>query len=194
VGAKAETNSFIAPQLSFGGGAFVELAPADDPSSAIDGSLGAESLRLAAHYAVSGRASEAAGTAHFDWGALSLEGCPFRLRWGSARIDACAAFQAGFLRGHGDQVSAPQSLAEPGDPLRGWLSAAPLLRVKWTFFRSWFLDADGSVVIPLRRDKFVFDQPPPSDSRVYYEVPLVGAAAGIGIGYRFDDRTGDRRP
>jgi hypothetical protein len=194
VGAKGETNSFIAPKLSFGGGAFVELAPVDDGAGAvpIQGSLGVEALRVGVHYAVTGTVQQSVGSAHFDWAALSLEGCPARVRSASVQLDVCAVFAGGLLRGHGDRVSDPGLEFQPGDPLRPWWSIAPLLRVKWTFFGSWFVDAEGSLMIPLRRDRFVFDQPP--ERRLLYEVPKLGAGAGLGIGFRFDDRERDRRP
>jgi len=175
IGAKAETNSVIAPHLSFGAGVFVEL----------------EAVRLVAHYAVTGTIQQDTGSAHFDWAALSLEGCPARPRWGAVGLDLCGAFAGGVLRGHGDDVPAPLQSFQAEDPLRPWWSVAPLLRVSWALSRSWSIEAEGSLVIPLRRDTFVFKQP---ERRVFYEVPTLGAAAGLGIGYRFDDRKSDRRP
>jgi hypothetical protein len=196
IGARAEGNALIAPQLAFGGGAFVELAPsdADTEGPALRGSFGIEAVRVAAHYALTGTVRQTEGAARFDWGALSLEGCPFHIHWRKVGIGACAAFEVGFLHGRGEELSDAPTPLQPETPLLPWYSVAPLLRVKWAFLHSWFLDAEGSLMVPLRRDTFVFQQPPAQPRLVFYEVPRVGAGAGIGIGYRFDDRERDRRP
>jgi hypothetical protein len=175
--------------LALGGGAFAELALADeglgDGASVV--SFGMSAVRLGFHYARTGTIHQAGtvGAAHFDWAAASLEGCLFRVRFGGgADARVCAAFDVGALRGRGEDVPLPEA------PVRPWFGLAPTVRFQWLMQSSWFLDAEGSLIVPLRRDTFVFEGP----TTKFHDVPGVGAGAGIGIGYQLGDRGRQSRP
>jgi hypothetical protein len=88
-------------------------------------------------------------------------------------LRACGAFEGGALRGRGEQVPLSKT------PLRPWWSVTPQLRLQWFFARSWFVDADGGLVVPLRRESFVFEDP----TTTFHEVPVLGSRWAIGLGY-----------
>jgi len=151
-------------------------------------SLGLPTLRLTARYARTATVHRAEAAAQFDWGALGLEACFARVRL-APRVDwqACGAFDAGFLRGQGDELALTRT------PVRPWFSAGPLLRFQWFFRRPWFFDAEAELVVPLRRETFVLDQPSTAPT-IFYEVAPLGGGAGIGLGFELGDRDSDLRP
>jgi len=176
----------MAPSIAVGAAAFGEVARwNDDDGEAAGAPLGLSTLRLGVHYAGTGTVRQAGGGATFDWAVLGVEGCFVRIRLARrADVHGCAVFDVGVLRAQGEEIPAPEG------PIRPWLSAAPVLRIQWFIASSWFLDVEGLLVVPLRRDTFVFENPP----RTFHAVPPVGARAGLGLGYQFGDRGRGLRP
>jgi hypothetical protein len=185
VGADAEVAAAITPTPALGGGAFAEIASSAAEDGIAETPLGLSSFRLAVHYAQTATVHRDGAAASFDWASLGLEGCALRVRLGRrADARACAAFDAGALWGQGGDVARPES------PIRPWWSVAPLLRFQWFASSSWFLDAEAALIVPLRRDTFVFEDP----TVVFHTVPPVGARAGLGLGYELGDRNRGERP
>ncbi len=169
-GARAELGQFVAPRLPLGAGAFLELGQGGERTSGLD----VWSVRASMHYAATGTVQRAAGAAHFNWAALRLESCVLRLRLAStASLDACAAVDFGALHGSGE-------VAQPAAPLRPWFSVEPLVRLPWFFSGPVFLEAEAALILPLRRETFVFEP-----RTVYYEVAPAGPAVAFGLGYGF---------
>jgi hypothetical protein len=170
VGGRFELGQFVAPRVPLGVGAFLELGRADDRHSI----LGLWALRIGPHYAATGSIDRAAGPAHFNWAALRLEGCVLRLRLAPpASLDACAAFDVGGLRGSGE-------VSQAKNPTTPWFSVAPVLRLPCFLSGGWFLEAEVALILPLRRETFVFE---PRD--LFYQVAPAGPAAAFGLGYAF---------
>jgi hypothetical protein len=179
LGARAEVGAFVAPHAALGAGAFLELARPESWRLAEPGThgsgLGVWTLRVGAHYAATGQIERDVGAAHFNWAAVRLESCLLRLRFAaSASLDACAAFDLGAIHGVGE-------VAESQPSTTPWISAGPVIRVPWFFAGSWFLEAEGALVVPLRRETFIFGP----QRVVFYEVPPAGPAAALGVGYGF---------
>ena len=170
VGGHLELGQFVAPRVPLGVGAFLELGRTNDRLLV----LGLRALRIGLHYAATGSVDRAAGPAHFNWAALRLEGCLLHLQLASpASLDACAAFDVGGLRGSGEVNQAK-------NPTTPWLSVAPVLRLPCFFSGGWFVEAEAALILPLRRETFVFE---PRD--LFYQVAPAGPAAAFGLGYAF---------
>jgi hypothetical protein len=170
MGGRFELGQFVAPSVPLGVGAFFELGRVNDSHSA----LGMWALRTGLHYAATGSIDRAAGPAHFNWAALRLEGCVLRLRLAPpASLEACAAFDVGGLRGSGE-------VNQARSPTTPWFSVAPVLRLPCFLSGGWFLEAEAALILPLRRETFVFE---PRD--LFYRVAPAGPAAAFGLGYAF---------
>lgn len=124
----------------------------------------------------SGTVQTEGGDADFTWTAARLWMCPWR--WpsaGSASLAACAAFEAGALKGRGfntDQAE-EQTTAwlAPGGFVRGEVRPAQILA----------LALDAGFGVPLVRTDFYFD---PGISA--FKVPWLGAFAVLGIRLQTD--------
>ena len=126
---------------------------------------------------------EECGCRAFSMGDGAVEGCFFRLGFTRrAAIEGCGAVDLGLLHGQGD-VGVPSSATRP------WFDVAPLARFRWDLAEHWFVEASAALVVPLRRETFIFDP-----RTVFFEVPVAGPAAAVGIGYAFGDRPNQSRP
>jgi hypothetical protein len=171
--------------LALGSQLFAELALDDDAFRNAGIAVGVSLARVGVRYLRSPTVRRAGAAAHFELATLDLEGCLVGLRVASrATTHLCFAFDAGVLRGQGED--APLTRA----PMQPWFDVSPRLRLEWFFHRSWFLDLQANVVVPLRRDTFWFDDPP----TIFHEVPAWGAGGGIGLGYELGGRVAGLRP
>jgi hypothetical protein len=141
-------------------------------------------LRLTAHVAGTGSLTNDTGGARFFWASASLELCVMRRRLSSAvRIDPCASFEAGLLRGTGE-------IAHPDTATRPWLAVGPTLGLEAALSAAWFLALRGGVTLALERDTFVFGPP----RKEVYQPPVWGGFGSVGVGYRFGDQSAPIRP
>jgi hypothetical protein len=122
-------------------------------------------------------ASGASGSAaSFQWLAARLEGCPTALHLvGRTWAYPCAGFELGRIDAQGLHIS------KPAQDTVLWETLFAALRVRSDIVGILFMEAQGAVVAPLRRQTFMFEQP----TAVVYEVPAVGAMAEAGIGVHF---------
>lgn len=134
-------------------------------------SLVAPSMRARFERASSARQT-AAGGAEFTWTAGSIDLCPLAWSPGRFRNEACLRTEAGTMAGAGLGLQPVRTSVRP------WLSVGPAVRGRWTLRSPLFLEIEGSMGVPLFRDRF-FVQP----NATVFRVPLfeLGVAAGAGI-------------
>lgn len=171
LGARGEVNTFVSGVLpSFGG--YVELDLAlwrpiawIQPRARL-GFL--QSLTRTSHEA-------APSIVDISWTSAVVELCPARARL-SARwsLDPCAGAHAGVLAAHAPNV--PDS----GTRRRPWFDAGVLLVGRFQPTARLFVEATVGAWVPLRREALRVDP-----DGVASEPPRVGAAAGLGLGWRF---------
>ena len=90
------------------------------------------------------------------------------------RAGPCLGAELGALTGTGADL--PNATSET----RFWAAGDVRLRVRLEPKEAWFVELAGALVLPLTRYTFVFREP---DTRIY-EVPWLGAAAGLRLGFR----------
>ena len=120
--------------------------------------------------------------AEFQWAAAMVEGCPIRLLALDARVALypCLAFHLGVLRGQGQHLDRPESTTDL------WADLGPVARLRVAVSAHLFLEAQGMLVLPLRRLTFdVQDAGPTQAPTTVFTVPPLGALAGIGVSYEF---------
>jgi len=118
--------------------------------------------------------------AEFQWAAAMVEGCPIRL----VALDAwvafypCLAFHLGVLRGQGQNLDRPEKTTDL------WSDLGPVARIRVTVSPRLFLEAQGMLVLPLRRLTFdVRDSGPTLPPTTVFTVPSLGALVAIGVSY-----------
>jgi hypothetical protein len=117
--------------------------------------------------------------ASFDWAAIALEVCPFRvpLAIPELTLDTCAGSHLGIIRGAGYGVS------RPFETLTWWADAGATIRLRFSIQQHWLLEAQGGVLLPLHRTTFeIIDGGVPT---TVYAVPSWAGSAGFGAAYRF---------
>jgi hypothetical protein len=110
------------------------------------------------------------------------EGCPFWLVTKDSRVAVftCLTFHAGVLRGHGRNLDQTETTTNV------WSDLGPVVRLRVAVSERLFLEAQGTIVLPLRRLTFdVQVSGPGRPSTPVFTVPWVGALAGIGLSYAF---------
>jgi hypothetical protein len=110
----------------------------------------------------------------FTWTAGRLDACAGA--WPGAVVSptACLRWEVGTLEGTGSHI------APADDVLRPWVASGPVLRGKWSLPWHLFLDAEGSALVRLLSDRFVF-----LPDRVIEQVPRVGVSGAGGLGVDF---------
>jgi hypothetical protein len=167
VGASLDAVTAIAPTLSAGGDAFVEV---DSRSSAAL----APSFRLAARY-VTTAVGSSTREADFARATLHADACPLRIGDDvglSART--CVTSDVGLLHVRGVDV------ANPASANRFWLDVGVLLRARWSV-TSYFVEASAGLFAPLTKDTYVFTTP----RIVVHEIPSFAGIFSLGGGVRF---------
>ncbi len=115
-----------------------------------------------------------------------LRGCFLPLRT-SLEVGGCVGLEVGDLRGQGFGPSVPsQYLFTPGNGGGLWIATTLSGRVSWRIARSFALDLDVGLVVPLERDLFEFENPaaPNAPLPLHQAGPVEGRAA-IGPEVRF---------
>ena len=120
--------------------------------------------------------------ATFRWAAVAVEGCPLRLvaHESTIALYPCLAFHLGVLRGQGRHLDRPSNTANL------WADIGPLVRLRVAVATRLFLEAQGMLVLPLRRLSFdVQDAGPAQAPTTVFSAPRLGVLAGIGVSYEF---------
>jgi hypothetical protein len=169
------------------GGVDVALASDVEPRIVVAGSpyvgwratgarLFAPSLRLAFILATTGMIPLTGGTAAFTWTVGRLDGCPIAWPRGALRVAECMRLEAGALEAAaGTEVSGPRTV------LRAWVAAGALARAEWSFFPPVFVDIEAGALVRVTQDRFYFS---PGNTPAF-DVPPLGATAGVGVGVLF---------
>ena len=115
------------------------------------------------------------GSAEFEWAAAQLTLCPAGLRPGEDwDLRACAAFQAGRLRGIGFRT------LDPATKAIFWGSAAVELEARYRLVGPSWLGWEGAFTMPFSRERFYLEP-----SHTLHRVPAWGLSFGIGLGLKF---------
>jgi hypothetical protein len=157
----------VAPRVAFGGA----LALANRPSGG--GAISAVGLEV--DYLATGthHVGTASSTFNFIYARPAL--CSVALRWqGESGIAPCLASELGAVTGSGTNVPYGSTRT------RVWATADVGLRLFQTLGAKWFVEAEGSVVLPITRYRYVFLDP----NTPVYSVPSAAAAAWLRIGAR----------
>ncbi len=174
-------------RLRWSGGVGVTLVAAQNPSLVLatpvhfEGSyerpsLFSPSARLSFVLIGKGGLNETpVGRAYFRWTYAALDGCP--VRWSPVRtitMRPCAGMEGGTLAGGGLLIGLARNETRP------WLAARAYGRIDWTFLDTLTVEMQIGGVVPLTRDRFVFDP-----ATLIYQAPIVMPFAGLGLGVRF---------
>ena len=111
-----------------------------------------------------------------------VEGCPIRLVALDTRVALypCLAFHVGVLRGQGQNLDRAEKTTDL------WSDLGPVARIRVAVSARLFLEAQGMLVLPLRRLTYdVRDSGPTRAPTTVFAVPSLGALAGIGVSYAF---------
>lgn len=109
------------------------------------------------------------------FGALALDGCPFRYHSGSLELSPCALAAIGFLEMTG------RGVAEPATVNRAWLSAGVDLQLAWLLGRGIVFEGALGATVPLARHRYYTNTP----DQVVAATPVVSPLLRLGLGYRF---------
>jgi len=165
----------MSPTTGVGGVVFVEAAA---PGTAVFGPV----LRTGLFLNQSSVTSASGAGATFQWATAMAEGCPIRLVAKASQVAllSCLSFHAGILRGHGRNLDRTETTTN------AWADTGPVARIRVAISERLFLEAQGTIVLPLRRLTFdVQDGGPGRPPTPVFTVPWVGALAGIGLSYAF---------
>jgi hypothetical protein len=168
LGAAANAWGAVAPRAAWGGSAFLDWSgwgPTDFTPS----------VRLGVGVAESPPSAAGRGSAAFRLVAVRVAGCPFLLATGPLVTRPCVGLDFGALHGMGS------GLIHSFRQTRTWgdLGVGPRLQLR--LGRSWVLEGEATLLLPLIRDTFVFEQP----RTIIHEVPVVSAAGALGLGWLF---------
>ena len=165
----------MSPTPGLGGLLFVEAAA---PGAAVLGPV----LRAGLFLNQSDVTLASGAGAEFQWALAMVEGCPLRLVALDSRVALypCLAVHLGVLRGQGRSLDRPEKTTDL------WSDLGPVARIRVAVSARLFLEAQGMLVLPLRRLTFdVKDAGPAQPSTTVFAVPQLGALAGIGVAYEF---------
>lgn len=109
------------------------------------------------------------------FGALALDGCPYRYHSGSLELSPCALATIGFLEMTG------RGVPEPVTVNRAWLSAGVDLQLAWLLGRAVVFEGSLGATIPLARHRYYTNTP----DQVVAATPVVSPLLRLGLGYRF---------
>jgi hypothetical protein len=165
----------VSPTTGLGGLLFIEAAA---PGAGVLGPV----LRAGLFMSQSHGALASGAEAKFQWAAALVEGCPTRLTLLQARVTlhACVALHLGALRGQG------RSLERTEETTDLWADLGPVARIRLAIQEHLFLEAQGMLVVPLRRISYdVYYTGPSGSPTTVHTLPWVGALVGMGISYQF---------
>jgi hypothetical protein len=166
MGAEVFVTTLVSPSSTPGAGVFADLV--GQPPAWL-------ALRAGLRLAASAESETDAGTARFTLIAARLGACVPRLplsdRW---MICPIAGVETGAFNARGTETSGGRSAT------RAWLALGAGLRLEWRLTSQLFAELEGEGVMPVIRDRFVFDEP----ETTVHEPPFVGANAAIGLSYR----------
>jgi hypothetical protein len=175
VGMHGQATFHTGPTTGLGAALFI------DASAPGDG-LPSPALRLGLSANRSEKTLTSGAGATFTWTTLVAEGCPVRLvRPGiPLAFQPCLAVHVGLLRGQGE------NLDERAQATNLWADLGPVGRVRAAIAKHLVVEAQVTVLFPLRRITFeVQDAGPGSASSTVYAVPHIGARVGLGLAYEF---------
>ncbi|HEV8548923.1 MAG TPA: hypothetical protein VGQ57_07845 [Polyangiaceae bacterium] len=157
----------VAPRVAFGGTLELGWRPRSvGPISAAGVELWY--LRTAEHHTETAKSV-------FQYYYVRPSLCSVVLRWQEeSGIAPCVAFELGAVTGTGSHV--PVSTSDT----RLWAAGDLGLRLFQTLGPQWFVEADGSIVLPFTRYEYVFTDP---DTHVY-SVPGAASAVSLRLGAR----------
>ncbi len=174
-GAHGGVSQRMSPTTGLGGLLFVEAAA---PGVDVLGPV----LRAGLFLNRSDATLASGAGAEFQWAAVMVEGCPIRLVAGESGVAfyPCLAFHLGVLRGQGRHLDQTENTTDL------WSDLGPVARIRVAVSARLFLEAQGMLVLPLRRLTFdVQDKGPAQAPTTVFAVPLFGMLAGIGLSYEF---------
>lgn len=174
-GADGEASLGLLPTAGFGGLLFVEAAA---PGRSVLGPVLRAGLFLNQSHELLTKGAQA----ELQWVAARLEGCPARLFFFDSVLaaHACLDFQLGALRGQGRNLDRSQKTTDL------WADLGMLARARVAISARLFLEAQGMLVVPLRRLTYqVYDAGPSGTATTVHRVPRLGVLVGIGMGYQF---------
>jgi hypothetical protein len=172
IGQRVTVQSAVMPGIELGLGVHAEVA-----SKAAG--LFAPLIRVGALIARSGTLQEEHGTAELDWITARVTACP--IRFGSDHglsVRPCAFADAGRLHGAGDKI------ANADEKSVFWTAAGAEATAAARIVGPLRVGVDAGILVPLRRDRFVFDVSA-GEQELIHEVPVAGFSAGIGLGLPF---------
>lgn len=172
-GAAGQASFAVSPTVGAGGSLFLEAASpvASGWSPALRAGLFASQSDA--------RLASGAG-ARFQWAGTLVEGCPVRLALADAwlTLRPCLFLRLSALRGTGRELDEPKQTTDL------WADLGPLARVRLAISNRFFLEVEGGLVIPLRHLTFeVRDRGPTQAATTVFDVPALGAVAGLGVAY-----------
>lgn len=170
-GLGAAVISGVLPSATLAGRGFFELAPSPR--------IFFPMLRLDATAALQGWKPAGPGFTQSLWFTSELEACPVSFALGPRlRVAPCVFGDLGLLRSQG-RIGGQSGVTTQTRP---WIALGILGRLRWSLSDAFFVDISGGLRAPLVRDTLIFDAP---QRVVLYAVPVVGAEASLGLGYRF---------
>jgi len=174
-GAHGSASLRMSPTTGLGGLLFVEAAA---PGASVLSPV----LRSGVFLNQSDVSLASGAGAKFQWAAAMVEGCPIRLVALDTRVALypCLAFHVGVLRGQGQNLDRAEKTTDL------WSDLGPVARIRVAVSARLFLEAQGMLVLPLRRLTYdVRDSGPTRAPTTVFAVPSLGALAGIGVSYAF---------
>jgi len=165
LGARALVAAVVTPYVNVGGEVFARLAR--------DGN--GPTLDLALAHARNDLFSPASGVA-VHWTAIKLSVCaPGWSIPSDFRVQPCALASGGWLD------TTDESLDHPSPVLRSWWSIGGLVRAAASLGRSFAVELEGGINVPLVRRRYVANNP----DRFLAETPVLSAFGAFGVAYRF---------
>ncbi len=107
-------------------------------------------------------------SARFTWALVVPDLCPVHLARGPFSIAPCLGLALGVLSAEPRDIPNGESYA------RAWIAPRPMIRMRWTLGRSFAVEAQGSVDVPLVRGRYTFGDV------TAYAIPVVVPQAGLG--------------
>ena len=166
-GVQAAETIGVFPSWSFGVAGFVHVAYRP-------GASWEPGVRLSAQRIGGSRYRLGTASADFSWTSAAASICP--LYWAvaeAAHIGACAGVDAGWIEASGSAIDVPRS------EKRGWLAAVGTLQGNWMVLQDWGLELEMAAFVPLRRDRYSFDD------QVFHEVGPVVLRVAAGVVVQF---------
>lgn len=164
----------VSPGGAWGGALFVETA--------LPGASASPVFRGGTFFSRASVALPSGAGADFRWYLALVEGCPLTLTAVDGRLAfyPCLAAQVGVLRAQGSHLDENEASTDV------WAEGGPLIRARVALLRGVSLEAQGTLVFPLRRLSFeVEDAGPGNAATTVFAAPWWGVRAGIGVAYEF---------